>query len=186
MITIAISSFSDDSLEKHEAIFRYSKFTALIDEVDPSILSNITKINMSKVFLPTTGSETKYTISFDNAIYNPHSGHMASTTGTSAGGVLSSTGFKYTGDTNVYFYEDDGIGNVNTYYISGTSKVYKSASVGSVNYTSGNITLDSENIASIENYDGATQTKIRITVQPSSNDIVPVRNQVLEIATLNL
>ena len=186
LITIAISSFSDDSLEKHEAIFRYSKFTALIDEVDPSILSNITKINMSKVFLPTTGSETKYTISFDNAIYNPHSGHMASTTGTSAGGVLSSTGFKYTGDTNVYFYEDDGVGNINTYYISGTSKVYKSASVGSVNYTSGNITLDSENIASVENYDGATQTKIRITVQPSSNDIVPVRNQVLEIDTLNL
>jgi hypothetical protein len=186
LITIAISSFSDDSLEKHEAIFRYSKFTALIDEVDPSILSNITKINMSKVFLPTTGSETKYTISFENAFYNPHSGHAASTAGTSAGGVISSTGFKYTGDTNVYYYEDDGRGNVNSYYISGTSKVYKSASVGSVNYNSGNITLDSENIASVENYDGATQTQIRITVQPSSNDIVPVRNQVLEIDTLNL
>ena len=46
--------------------------------------------------------------------------------------------------------------------------------------------MSSENIASVENYDGATQTQIRITVQPSSNDVVPVRNQVLEIDTLNL
>ena len=143
-------------------------------------------LHNSKIFLPTTGSDTKYTISFDNAIYNPHSGHAASTTGTSAGGVLSSTGFKYTGDANVYYYEDDGKGNVNAYYISGTSKVYKSAAVGTITYTTGKIVLNSENIASVENYDGATQTQIRITVQPSSNDIVPVRNQVLEIDTLNL
>ena len=66
---------------------------------------------MSKTFLPTTGSDTKYTISYQNAIYNPHSGHAASTTGTSAGGVISSSGFKYTGDTNVYYYEDGG--NIN-------------------------------------------------------------------------
>ena len=136
--------------------------------------------------MPTTGSDTKYTISYQNAIYNPHSGHAASTTGTSAGGVLSSSGFKYTGDTNVYYYEDDGKGDVNAYYISGTSKVYKSAAVGTVDYSSGKIVLSSENIASVENYDGATQTQIRITVQPSSNDVVPVRNQVLEIDTLNL
>ena len=186
LITTSIGTFSDDNLEKHEAIFRYSKFTTMIDEVDPSILSNITTIKMSKTFLPTTGSDTKYTISYQNAIYNPHSGHAASTTGTSAGGVISSSGFKYTGDTNVYYYEDDGKGDVNAYYISGTSKVYKSAAVGTVDYTSGKIVLSSENIASVENYDGATQTQIRITVQPSSNDVVPVRNQVLEIDTLNL
>ena len=186
LITTSIGTFSDDNLEKHEAIFRYSKFTTMIDEVDPSILSNITTIKMSKTFLPTTGSDTKYTISFENAIYNPHSGHAASTTGTSAGGVVSSSGFKYTGDTNVYYYEDDGKGNINAYYISGTSKVYKSAAVGTITYTTGKIELSSENIASVENYDGATQTQIRITVQPSSNDVVPVRNQVLEIDTLNL
>lgn len=186
LITSSIGTFSDDNLEKHEAIFRYSKFITMIDEVDPSILSNITKIKMSKTFLPTTGSDTKYTISYQNAIYNPHSGHGASTTGTSAGGVLSSSGFKYTGDTNVYYYEDDGKGDVNAYYISGTSKVYKSAAVGTVDYTLGKIVLSSENIASVENYDGTIQTQIRITVQPSSNDVVPVRNQVLEIDTLNL
>jgi hypothetical protein len=186
LITTAIASFSDDNLEKHEAIFRYSKFTTMIDDVDTSILSNITTIKISKTFLPTKGSDTQYTISFENPIYNPHSGHAASTTGTAAGGVVSSSGFKYTGDTNVYFYEDDGSGNINTYYVSGTTKVYKTASVGTIDYIAGKIVLSAENIASVENYDGAIQTQIRITVQPDSNDIVPVRNQVLEIDTTNL
>ena len=192
LVTTAIGTYSDDNLEKHEAIFRYSKFTTLIDEVDPSILSNITTIKMSKTFLPTLAVATKYTITFENALYNPHSGHAASTTGTTAGGILSSTGFKYTGDTNVYYYEDDGAGNINAYYISGTNKVYKSGAVGTITYattgtvTGGTLVLTKENIASIENYDGVTQTYIRLTVQPSSNDIVPVRNQVLEIDTYNM
>jgi len=108
------------------------------------------------------------------------------TTGTSAGGVVTSSGFKYTGDTNVYYYEDDGEGNIKAYYISGTNKVYKSAAVGTIDYINGKIVLSSENYASVENYDGITQNQIRITVVPSSNDIVPVRNQILEIDTYNL
>ena len=165
----------------------------MIDEVDPSILSNITTIKMSKTFLPTLTVATKYTITFENALYNPHSGHAASTAGTTAGGILSSSGFKYTDDTvNVYYYEDDGAGLVKAYYISGTSKVYKAAAVGTITYTTtgtvtgGTIVLTKENIASVENYDGATQTYIKLTTQPDSNDLVPVRNQVLEIDTYNM
>ena len=185
-VTTDIGTFSDDNLEKHEAIFRFSPFGTMIDEVDPSILSNITTIKISKTFLPTIGTATKYTINFENPIYNPHSGHAASTSGTQAGGVISSSGFKYTGDPQVYYYEDDGAGLVKSYYISGSSKVYKAAAVGTMTYSTGEIILTKEDIASVENYDGATQTYIRITVQPSSNDIVPVRNQVLEIDTYNL
>ena len=193
LVTTAMIAWSDDNLEKHEAIFRYSKFTTMIDEVDPSILSNITTIKMSKTFLPTLTVATKYTITFENALYNPHSGHAASTAGTTAGGILSSTGFKYTDDTvNVYYYEDDGAGLIKAYYVSGTSKVYKAAAVGTITYTTtgtvtgGTLVLTKENIASVENYDGATQTYIKLTTQPDSNDLVPVRNQVLEIDSYNM
>ena len=186
LVTTAIGTFSDDNLEKHEAIFRFSPFTTMIDEVDPSILSNITTIKISKTFLPTLDVATKYTINYENALFNPHSGHAASTAGTTAGGIISSSGFKYTGDAQVYYYEDDGEGNVKSYYISGSSKVYKAAAVGTVTYSTGEVVLTKEDIASVEDYDGATQTYIRITVQPDSNDIVPVRNQVLEIDTYNL
>ena len=41
------------------------------------------------------------------------------------------------------------------------------------------------NITSISKVDGATSTKIRVTVVPESKDIVPVRNQVLEIDFVN-
>jgi len=186
-VSTAIVTYSDDTLEKHEAIFRYSPFVNLIDEVDPSILSNITTIKMSKTFLPTLETATKYTIDFANAFFNPHSGHMASTAGITPGGILSSTGFKYTGDaTNVWYYEDDGAGLVKAYYILSSAKVYKAASVGTIDYSTGIIVIAKDNIDSVEDYNGATQTYIRLTVVPSSNDIVPVRNQVLEIDTTNM
>ena len=186
-VSTAIVTYSDDTLEKHEAIFRYSPFVNLIDEVDPSILSNITTIKMSKTFLPTLGTATKYTIDFANAFFNPHSGHMASTAGITPGGILSSTGFKYTGDaTNVWYYEDDGAGLVKAYYILSSAKVYKAASVGTIDYSTGIIVIAKDDIDSVEDYNGATQTYIRLTVVPSSNDIVPVRNQVLEIDTTNM
>ena len=186
-VSAAIVTYSDDSLEKHEAIFRYSPFVNLIDEVDPAILSNITTIKMSKTFLPTLGTATKYTIDYANAFFNPHSGHMASTAGITPGGILSSTGFKYTGDaTNVWYYEDDGAGLVKAYYILSSAKVYKAASVGTIDYDTGIIVIAKDDIASVEDYNGVTQTYIRLTVVPSSNDIVPVRNQVLEIDTTNM
>ena len=186
LVTTAITNFSSDSLEKHEAMFRFSQFSTLIDDVDPSILSNITTLKISKTFKPTTGSGTRYDIDFANPLYNPHRGHKASTTGTGAGGILESTGFKYTGDSTVWYYEDDGAGNVKAYNVSGQTKTYKAAPVGTITYSTGELVLSKEDIASVEDYDGATQTSIRLTVESSSNDIVPVRNQVLSIDTTNM
>ena len=47
------------------------------------------------------------------------------------------------------------------------------------------IILTSANITSISNVDNAASTRIRVTVTPDSNDVVPVRNQTLEIDTSN-
>ena len=187
LVTTAITNFSSNSLEQHEALFRFSAFSTLIDEVDPSILSNITTLKVSKTFAPTLGSGNKYEINFANPLYNPHSGHKATTSGTEAGGILTSSGFKYTGDTtNIWYYEDDGEGNVKAYNVSGQTKTYKAAAVGTITYSTGKIVLSKEDIGSVEDYDGATQTSIRLTVESSSNDIVPVRNQVLAIDTTNM
>ena len=62
---------------------------------------------------------------------------MASIAGVTAGGILSSTGFTLAGNTETWYLEDDGAGIVKTYYVSGTSKVYQSASVGTIDYTTG-------------------------------------------------
>ena len=100
---------------------------------------------------------------------------------------VSSSGFKITNDSSAseHFLDDDGAGNVRVYYLSGTTRVYTSSTFGTIDYTTGEIILTSANITSISNVDGAASTVIRVTVQPDSNDIVPVRNQVLSIDTAN-
>ena len=187
LITTAITNFSTTTLEQFEEVFRYSPFTTIIDEADPAILSNITNIKISKTFKPTLATALKYTISFSNPLFNPHLGHAATTTGVLPGGIVSSTGFTITGSSETYYLEDDGAGAVSAYYISGSSKVYlPTGAVGTVDYTTGDIVLTKINIASVGQVDGADSTYIRISVQPASNDVVPVRNQILEIDTTNL
>ena len=186
LVTTEIANYSTTSLEKFEQVFRYSPFTTLIDETDPAILNNITTIKISKTFKPTLATALKYTISFSNALYHPHSGHAATTSGTTAGGILSSTGFTITGSSETYYLEDDGAGAVNAYYISGSTKVYRAAAEGTIDYTTGVIVLTKIDIATVGQVDAADSTSIRLTVVPSSNDVVPVRNQILEIDTINL
>ena len=177
----AISSYNTDTLEDFTGMFRYSAVGKVIDDADTSILSNITKVKMYKNITPTLNSGLKYILSFNNALYNPHSGHNAN-----AGGIISSTGFKIFGDdTNEHFLDDDGAGNIRVYYLSGTVRSYTDSTYGTINYETGEVILTSSNITSISNVDGAASTQIRVFALPSSNDIVPVRNQVLEIDTAN-
>jgi|TARA_A100001011_G_scaffold33070_1_gene31705 hypothetical protein len=178
----AITSYNNDTLQNFTGVFRHSKLLEAINGADTSILSNITTIKMYKTITPTLNSALKYTISYNNAFYNPHSGHNSS-----GGGVISSTGFKISNDdsTNEHFLDDDGEGNIRVYYLSGTTRIYTSTTFGTVNYTTGEVVLTSANITSISNVDGAASTLIRIFAIPSSNDVVPVRNQVLEIDTTN-
>ena len=177
-----IASYNNDTLEDFAGMFRYSKLIEAVNDADTSILSNITTVKMYKYFTPTLNSGLKYTLSYNNALYNPHSGHNAS-----GGGVISSSGFKVNNDSslNEHFLDDDGAGNLRLYYLSGTTRVYTDTTYGTINYSTGEVILTSAHITSISNVDGATSTQIRVFATPSSNDIVPVRNQVLSIDTSN-
>ncbi len=177
-----IASYNNDTLEDFAGMFRYSKLIEAVNDADTSILSNITTVKMYKYFTPTLNSGLKYTLSYNNALYNPHSGHNSS-----GGGVISSSGFRVNNDSsaNEHFLDDDGAGNLRLYYLSGTARVYTDATYGTVDYTTGEVVLTSAHITSISNVDGASSTQVRVFATPSSNDIVPVRNQVLSIDTSN-
>ena len=56
---------------------------------------------------------------------------------------------------------------------------------GTINYSTGEIKINSINIISIEKVDGEDSTVIRLSVIPDSRDIIPVRNQILEIDFIN-
>ena len=181
LVTSAVTNFNTNNLQEFDSIFRHSKFIETINKVDNSILSNITTVKVHKSFTAVTTGSTSYTVKFNNAFYNPHSGHNAS-----AGGVLVSSGFKISGDaTNEYFLDEDGAGNVRLYYLVGTTRTYSNSSQGTIDYTNGTITINSLHITDVSNVDGATSTAVRLTVIPNSVDVIPVRNQIIEIDETN-
>ena len=111
--------------------------------------------------------------------FSIHSGHNMDD-----GGVIETSGFKVEGDTdNEYFLDDDGKGNIRRYRLSGSTRVYAN-SIGTINYSTGAITINSLNISSVSNIRSSTSTVIEITTTFESNDLA-VRGQVLEIDVAN-
>ena len=180
LVNTTISNYNDDNLKDFNNPFRYSKLTGLIDGSDSSILSNITTVTLAKLVTPTTTTATAYTLNFNNALYNPHSGHNAD-----AGGIIASTGFFIASASTEYFFDDDGKGNLRIYYIVSGVRTYYDTAAGTVDYANGVIKINSVLISSVSNVDGSASTQFRLTAIPNSNDVVPVRNQLLEIDTTN-
>ena len=181
LVNTTISNYSATDLQDFNNVFRHSKLLRLIDETDSSILNNTTTVTMGKFFTPVVG-ESSYNVNFNNAFFNPHSGHNAD-----AGGILASTGFYLDNDTTTeYFFDDDGSGNLRIYSVSTAGvRTYLNSTAGTVDYVNGTISIGTLNITAVSNVDGASSTKIRVTVIPKSNDVVPVRNQLLEIDLVN-
>ena len=181
LISTTISNYNSSDLQEFNSSFRHSKLTGLIDDTDTAILNNTTTVTMGKFFTPVS-SNSSYTISFNNAFYNPYTGYN-----TSAGGVIASTGFYLDNDTTTeYFFDDDGSGNLRIYSLStGQVRTYLNSAAGTVDYSNGTISTTSLLISAVSDVDGASSTKIRVTAIPKSNDVVPVRNQILEIDLIN-
>ena len=181
-IITSLNNYNTANLEKFDKVFRYSKIVELIDDTDSSILSNITTLRMRKTLTPQLNTSARYNIYFRNAIYNPHPEHKSA-----QGGVLETSGFKISGDTNnrVYYLDDDGQGNVRRYYLTGSTRNYVNNTQGTINYATGQITVSSLSISNVENIRGAVSSVIEFTTQPNSNDIIPVRDQIISIDTGN-
>ena len=173
LVETTVSSFNTNNLQKFDSVFRHSKLLKDVDETDTSILSSTATLKLKRSVTPTLNAITKYTIAFNNAAYHP-AASWAQT-------VVESTGFYLSGNTNEQFIDDDGSGNIRTFYLlGGTTKTITNAAAGTVNYGTGEVVLTSFNITSVTNSSGT----IDITIKPDSNDIIPVRQQVIEIDTV--
>ncbi len=181
LISTTVSNYNSSDLQEFNSSFRHSKLTGLIDDTDTSILNNTTTVTMGKFFTPVIETSS-YNINFNNAFFNPHSGHNAA-----GGGVIASTGFYLDNSTiTEYFFDDDGSGNLRIYSLStGQVRTYLNSEAGTVDYTNGTISTTALSISAVSDVDGAASSQIRITAIPKSNDVIPVRNQILEIDTIN-
>ena len=173
LVETTISSFNTSNLQKFDSVFRHSNLVKDIDETDPSILSSTATIKLKRIVTPTLNAITKYTVAFNNAAYHPTAAHSQT--------VTESTGSYLSGNTNEQFIDDDGSGNIRTFYLlGGTTKTITNAQAGTINYNTGVVELTSFNITSTTNADGT----IDVTIKPDSNDVIPVRQQVIEIDTV--
>ena len=173
LIETTVESFNTNNLQKFDSVFRHSNLLNKIDNTDSSILSSTATIKLKRIITPTLNAITKYTIAFNNAAYHPAEAWSQT--------MVESTGFYLDGNTNEQFIEDDGSGKIRTFYLlGGTTKTITNAEAGTINYNTGEVVLTSFNITATTN----TNATIDVTIKPNSNDVIPVRQQIVEIDTV--
>ena len=167
-VATAVVNFETASLTLFDKKFRESEFVTDMVAADPSIVGANITYRMMKRFTPNQNVTTSYSIAFNNGISNPHAGHY---------GAVSSTSFTFQNQT--CFLDDDGNGILRIYYLdSQNNKTYLNTSAGTVDYSSGLVTIKSVIITS--------SSTIEVSVKPAVNDISPTRNMLLLISKASI
>lgn len=165
-VVSTINNYNSTDLLKFDGMFRYSKLGRLIDATDKSIQNNITTIILRREMIPAFDITASYNVNLGNPIY--YSGV--------AEDCLTTTGFYIPNSADVYYIKDDGVGNLVMYYKSGVDDIVVNTSMGSVNYTTGIISIKGLNITSL------ASNAFELIVKPQSNDVVSIRNQIARIS----
>ena len=166
-IETVIKNYFTSTLSKFDIKFRHSIISGLIDKHNKAIRNNSTIVTMEMEANPLAYT-TSYThiLNFSNEIEK---------------GTLSSLGFTDSAG-NSCFIDDDSAGNIRSYKLVGTSKVYINTTVGTIDYTTGLVTLINFFASALANNEaGTTMTKLIIRVKPAGLDLLPVREQLLTL-----
>jgi hypothetical protein len=174
-ITSALTEYSKDvDMNKFGGRFKYSKVLQLIDRVDSAITSNITKVKIRRDMKVLKNQFAQYELCFGNKFHINPSGYN-----------IKSTGFTVSGSTDTVFFTDvpnkDANGNLDGSGKGILSAITRTAtdqlqvvlkSVGTVDYTKGEIIVNTINITSTV----ADNDIIEIQAFPESNDVVGLKD----------
>ncbi len=166
-IATTIQNFESTQLGIFGNRFKLSKLSTSIDNADSSVESNQMTISIEKRFAPVIDSKFNYNIDYQNPLYNPYAGYQ---------GCVSSTGFMIAGSDNTLFLDDDGLGVLRLYYLNGSTKVYFSSNVGTIDYATGKLSLQS---FIFTQYDD----EVVISAQPLNTDIYAQNNQIILLSS---
>lgn len=163
----AILYYDITELQKFDSMFRYSKFSKVIDGAEDSITNNITTVTLKRALVPKYNIIAEYVVNLINPIY--YSG--------AAEDIVLSSGFYIEGDTNAYYVCDDGLGKMRLFYTTATGdRVYTNNNLGVVEYAKGKISFSGIKITAIV---GSTWY---LYIKPSSNDVVSALTQIVQIS----
>ena len=166
-------TYNNDTLKNFNGVYRDSNVGKLIDDTNVAIVSNITRVKMTKKITPTLSVATKYELKFNQALTD-----LDATTGTTGSYVTSSI-FTFAGvDAKLKDFYDSS-SDTRIIQIVDTSGLVLATNVGDVNEEDGIVTLNSFAPTGLP----TGQTTIDITVKPASSDVSPTRNELLTINT---
>ena len=176
-----VASLTDYSTSKETNQFggrvKYSKVVSLIDSTDNSITSNITKIKIRRNLNAAINSNAQYELCFGNQFHVRSSGYS-----------IKSTGFKIRNNPNTLYLADypmsSTMGRIFFFYLDSVGNpVIVNNSAGTVDYTKGEILLNSVNIISTVKPNDV----VEIQAIPDSNDIIGLKDLYisLDIASSN-
>jgi hypothetical protein len=165
-IVTAMQDFEATTLNKFTSGFFKSKLATAIDSADPAIKSNTTTFKLEKRLRPIFNSSITYQMDFHASLEHPYDGFL---------GTLSSEGFYLSGSSDVYYLDDDGLGNIRSYTISNVTKVYTNTTFGTIDYANGVIQLDSVIFSNLVDVNG----ELKIYVTPTDDFYSPIRNEIL-------
>ncbi len=166
-------SYNNDTLKSFNGVYRDSNVGKLIDDTNVAIISNITRVKMTKKITPVLGTATKYTLKFNQALTD-----LDGST-SSLGSFITSTVFTFNGEDCKLKDFYDSSSDTRIVQIVNTGGIVQLASVGDVNEEEGTVTLNSFNPTALP----TGSTTIDVTVKPASNDVSPTRNELLTINT---
>lgn len=168
-----ILDYDENELQRFDGVFRYSKLSRLIDASEKSIISNITRVMIRRELQPKYNSNAEYRISLINPIYS---------SGTTLGRPsIQSTPFFIPGTDTIHYLQDDGLGNLQLYYLGASGlRIVTNPTQGTVDYAKGNIVIQGLNVAAL------ADVNLELNIRPQSNDVVSAFTQVAQISRENL
>ena len=169
LVRQTIIDYNDFNLQKFDGILRYSRLIAAIDNIDKSIINNITTVTLRRIVDIIFNISNKYTVSISNQIYS---------SGVPEESVMTN-GFYIDDTETAYYIDDDALGNLRLFYynLQDYSKVFTNLKVGTVDYTTGILVITNLAVT------GIVESNFEFIIKPQSNDILSSHNQIVNIET---
>jgi hypothetical protein len=177
-ITSSLDVYSKSTdINKFGGRFKYSKVLSVIDNIDNSITSNITRVRIRRNLRALTNQFAQYELCFGNKFHVNTKGMNIKSTGFTVSGVPDTV---YLTDTP----NSDGLTGVISIVkkdIANNSNVVVIKSAGTVDYIKGEINLTTINITST----AKPNNIIEVQAFPESNDVIGLKDLYLKFDTSN-
>tara|TARA_B100000424_G_scaffold10833_1_gene8073 strand:- start:121 stop:2109 length:1989 start_codon:yes stop_codon:yes gene_type:complete len=137
----AISQWATQTeINNFNSTFRSQAYEKAITLANNAITDVSLQVTLLRYILPVSNQTNTYTISTGSALYNSAPSKTSLATDGAKEPILLSGQFRTADRPGVdQQFEDDGYGNLRTFYNTGTRKVFTNTSAGTVNYDTGEI-----------------------------------------------